>query len=116
MIIIISLAIIGFCLSAYSYFVEKKVQAEPDYKAACDISDKISCTQVAKSPYTKLLFFSNSVIGMVYYVLVALCAALQAHDLLLVLTIAGAIASAVLAYILYVKIKKVCIVCTAVYV
>lgn len=113
---ILILATIGFCISLYSYFVESKMKADATYKPACDINDRISCSKVMQSQYANIFFMSNSIVGMAYYVTVALLAYLELHTLIIVATTLGALASCVLAYLLYFKIKSLCIVCTSLYV
>jgi vitamin-K-epoxide reductase (warfarin-sensitive) len=114
--IIIILALIGFCISLYTYTVEKKIKDEPDYKPVCDLSDRISCTKPMKSPYANLFFASNAVAGMGYYLLVALLAFFNLNLLLVIATIGGCLVSAVMAYLLYFKIQSLCILCTSLYV
>lgn len=116
LVAIIILAIIGFCISLYTYTVEKKVRNEPTYQAACDLSDRVSCTKPMRSPYANLFYFSNAVAGMLYYVLVALLAAFDFNLLLQIATIAGFLVSVVMAYLLYVKVQSLCILCTSLYI
>lgn len=122
MICIILLAGIGFAFSLYAYIVEKKLKNDPTYKPACDISDRISCSKVATSPYANLFFVSNAVAGMLFYALVILLAVLILHGvlpderLLMIVLVCGVLMSVYLAYILYTKIKSLCLVCTATYI
>jgi vitamin-K-epoxide reductase (warfarin-sensitive) len=110
------LAAIGFALSLYAYLVDKKLKADPTYTPACDISDNISCSKVATSPYANLLSVPNAVIGMFFYALVMLFAWFGYEQLLMVAVIAGALISLYLAYLLYFKIKSLCLVCIATYI
>lgn len=112
---IIVLAAIGFCISLYTYWVERKIKTEPTYKPVCDLSDRISCTKPMLSKYANLFYFSNALIGTTYYVAVALLAYLQMTQLLLIITVAAAITTIALAYLLYFKIKAFCILCTSLY-
>jgi vitamin-K-epoxide reductase (warfarin-sensitive) len=109
------LAVLGFCISLYTYLLEKKVKKDPNYKPVCDISDKISCTKPMKSSYAALFYFSNAVIGMIFYAVIALLAFFEMHKLIALLAIAGFIASCILAYVLYSRIKSLCLLCTALY-
>jgi vitamin-K-epoxide reductase (warfarin-sensitive) len=109
------LAILGFCISLYSYIVDRKIKATPDYKPACDISDRISCSKPLQSPYAHIFFFSNSLVSMVFYVIVGLLAALSALKLLFIISLISCMISCILAYILYVKIKALCLICTSLY-
>ncbi len=112
----IALATVGFCISLYTYITERKVKAMPNFKPMCDISDRISCSKPMKSEYSNIFFFSNAIIGMGYYVLIALLALYNATTLLLITTIAGCLVSCWLAYLLFFKIKSLCILCTSLYV
>lgn len=113
---ILILAILGFCISVYTYIVEKKVRAEPEYHAACDLSDTVSCTKPMKSPYANIFYFSNALAGMLYYTVIALLAAFDLHLLLQIATALGVCVSAVLAYLLYFKVRALCILCTSLYI
>jgi vitamin-K-epoxide reductase (warfarin-sensitive) len=112
----VALAGIGFGISLYLYLIEQKLKKEPGYKAACDINDRISCTKAMKSKYAGIFNVSNALLGMGYYLIVGILAFLGASHLLLLATIAGCICSAVLAYLLFFKIKTVCLMCCATYV
>jgi len=116
MVSLLTLAIVGFLISAYTYFIEKKIKEKPNYKPVCDVSDRISCTKPMKSPYANLFYFSNALIGGAYYIMIGVLTLLQMHQLLIMAAVCGCIISAVLAYILYFKIKSLCILCTTLYV
>lgn len=115
MLIIIILAAIGFCIAAYTYFTEKKFQKDPSFKPVCDISDKISCTKPMASPYANILFVSNAIIAMLFYVVIAIFALLHIKVAVLVTATAGVIGSLFLAYLLFFKIKTLCLLCTSMY-
>ncbi len=109
-------AVIGFCISLYTYLLEKKVKENPDFKPACDLSDRVSCTKPMFSPYANLFYFSNALVGMAYYFLIVVLALLHAPTLLVIATIGGFIVSCILGYFLYFKIKSLCILCTSMYI
>lgn len=113
---IIILALIGFCLSLYAYYLEYKVKNDEKFKASCDINDRISCTRPILSPYSHFFYFSNGVLGLIFYTLIALLAFFNLHLPLLILAVGGVICSCVLAYLLYFEIKSFCLVCTSLYV
>ena len=115
MLLLIILAAIGFCISAYAYFVEQKIRQEPDFKPFCDINDRISCTKPMKSQYSNLFFFSNAFVGMLYYVVVAVLAFFDTNMLLIITASVSMIITCFLAYILYFKIKSFCLLCSSVY-
>ncbi len=63
MIFIILLALAGIVISIYAYTVEMNISKNPEYKPACDISDKISCSRVMRSGYGKLFGISTGLFG-----------------------------------------------------
>ena len=109
------LAVIGFFISLYAYFLEKRIKADYSYKPICDISEQFSCSKPILSEYGQLIGFSNSLLGIAFYGLIFVLALMQQTTLLLYLSLASLLASAFLAYILYFKIKSVCLICTAIY-
>jgi vitamin-K-epoxide reductase (warfarin-sensitive) len=100
----------------YTYFLEKKVKEQPNYRPACDLSDRVSCTKPMKSQYGALFYVSNAIVGVAYYLMIIVLALLQNHSLLLFATATGVIVSAFLAYLLYFKIKSLCLLCTSLYI
>ncbi len=114
-IIIILLAFIGFCLSLYAYFVEQRVKKDPTYKPACNISDRISCTKPLVSPYGKLMGFSNSYLGLIYYPVLGLISLFGNTLSLVILATGSLLFTLYLAYILFTKIKSLCLICLSIY-
>lgn len=112
---IILLSLLGFSVSLYAYILEKKIKAYPAYKAACDISDAFSCSKPLLSEYGEIFGFSNSLLGMLFYATMAILAFLDRTNLLFYLSVASLLVSAFLAYILYFRIKTVCLICTSIY-
>jgi vitamin-K-epoxide reductase (warfarin-sensitive) len=112
---IIFLSLLGFSLSFYAYILEKKIKSNPTYKAVCDISDTFSCSKPLLSEYGEIFGFSNSLLGMLFYATMAILAFLGRTNLLFYLSVASLFASAFLAYILYFRIKTVCLICTTIY-
>ena len=113
--VIFILGLVGFCISLYTFCLEKKVKQDANYKPVCDLSDRISCSKPMKSSYANLFFFSNAFVGIVFYVLILLLAYFDALMLLRVVVIGGCLVSCVLAYLLYFKIKSLCLLCTSLY-
>jgi len=116
---ILSIALVaaaGFALSLYDYFVERKIMANPAYKPACDLSDRISCSKPILSQYGKLFFVSNALVGMAFYSVVFIAALLGLSQVLFILACGAIGASLVLAYILYFKVHALCLICSAIYV
>lgn len=116
MLSLVLLATIGLCISTYVFFLERKIRQLPEYKAVCDLSDKISCTKPAKSQYGSLFYISNGTTGIFFYLLVIIFALFEQRILLLTAAIAACIVSLFLAYLLYFKIKTVCLLCTSLYI
>ncbi|MFZ5954576.1 MAG: vitamin K epoxide reductase family protein [Candidatus Dependentiae bacterium] len=114
--LLIGLALIGLFISFYAWLLEQKLKKNPSYKPVCDLSDKISCTKPITSSYANLLYFSNSVWGMFYYLLITAVVLLGKFNLLTVITAGGVLASFVLAYILLFKIRSLCVLCVSLYV
>lgn len=116
MLYLMILALIGFCLSLYAYYLEQKVKNDEQYKASCDINDRISCTKPILSPYSHFFYFSNAILGLIFYALIAVLAFFNLHALLLFLAIGGVVASCILGYLLFFEIKSFCLVCTSLYI
>lgn len=112
---IIIIAIIGLAISLYGISVERKLQHDAQYKAACDISDTISCTRPFLSPYGKMLGISNIWASALYYCAIIILSILNFQMLLLLVSCAGVAVSVVFAYILYFKIRSLCLICTSLY-
>lgn len=116
---IISLFILSLCglaLCFYALTLEKKIQKDPEYKPACDINDMVSCSRTFLSPYGKISGSSPAKIGVIFYVALLFASAINLIQILFILSCMGIIASCVLAYIVYFKIKTLCLICTSVYI
>ncbi len=110
------LALIGFVISLYTYVIEQKVAQDASYKPVCDISDVVSCTKPMKSSYSAIFFVSNALVSMSFYLLVAVLAVAHATTLLLIATSVAFIVTCIFAYVLYLKIRALCLLCTSLYV
>ena len=53
----------GVALSAYALYVEFKMAEDPEYRALCDVDEKISCTKVLNSTYARGFGLVNKVVG-----------------------------------------------------
>src|SRR3990172_4285807 len=116
MMIIIILATIGLIISIYGITIERKLQQDAQYKAACDISDSISCTRPFLSPYGKMLGISNIWASAFYYIVIIAAALMDYYRLLVLITLAGFLVTIAFAYILYFKIRSLCLICTSLYI
>jgi vitamin-K-epoxide reductase (warfarin-sensitive) len=110
------IAALGFFVSLYTYFVELKVAQNASYKAACDLTDRISCTKPITSPYGKLFGISNALLGIGYYALFFILTFFHATTALYVLALMAFLFSLYLAWLLYFRIRAFCILCTSTYV
>jgi len=106
---------VGFFLSLYSFYVERKVSSQKNYRAVCDISDKLSCTKAFTSGYGKVFGISNGLTGMLFYALVSIAAFYGALNLTFYLSILSVLASLYLAYVLQFKVRAVCLICYSIY-
>lgn len=113
--LIIILAAIGFCLSLYALYLDRKVQEDPNYHPVCNISDRISCTKPITSGYGKLFGFSNSILGIIFYPILGLLAFLNQPTVLLLAASGLLLFTIFLAYVLFAKVKAICPVCIAIY-
>ncbi|HJM68554.1 MAG TPA: vitamin K epoxide reductase family protein [Candidatus Babeliales bacterium] len=114
--IIVSVAVVGIILCLYGFAIEQKVGKDKRYKPVCDLSAGISCSKAIKSKYGKFFGVSNTLVGMVYYLTIVFLQYFNLSALTFYLTLFGACASIVLAFILYVRIKTLCLLCTTAYV
>ena len=110
------ISIIGFLLSAYAFFVERKIKKSNSYKPLCDISKKISCTKAFGSEYGSLAGVSNSSAGIFFYLVVVFLAFIGQLNYIFYLAIISVISSVYLAYTQITKIKSFCLVCSGIYI
>jgi vitamin-K-epoxide reductase (warfarin-sensitive) len=113
---VLIIALIGLGITLYGIMVEKKVQEDSQYKAACDISDKVSCTRTFTSPYAKMFGFSNIWALFFYYCTIIALYLCKAYYFVFLTAAAGCIVSIFFAYILYFKIRTLCLICTSLYI
>src|SRR4029077_16459650 len=100
----------------YAYYLDYKLQANQNYNAACDINDQMSCTKVAKSPYSKTFGIPNALLGLAYYALIIGLVLTNQPQYLGYLVVGGLLATAYYAYLLFFVIKTICLVCTSTYI
>ena len=112
---IYTVSIIGFLLSIYAFFVEKKIKKSNTYKPLCDISKNISCTKAFDSKYGSLTGISNSFAGIFFYLIIFFMAFLGQLNYIFYLAIISVIGSIYLAYTQITKIKSFCLVCSGIY-
>jgi len=103
-IIVLVLAFLGFCISWYIYYKKNKQE-----KMVCYLGE--DCDKVISSKYNKLFGFSNEILGMLYYIFVAVLVVLLIYgvesiliSLYLVLVLAGIGAVLFSIYLTYIQI------------
>lgn len=108
-------SLIGFFIALYFYMTEQRLKRNKGFRPACDITQRVSCTKVIKSRYGHMYSVSNAAIGLVFYTIVCLCAYFEWLRAALVITAIGCVVSLVLAYLIYVRERLYCLLCTALY-
>jgi vitamin-K-epoxide reductase (warfarin-sensitive) len=108
-------ASVGFLLATYAIYVERKLQKNAAYQPVCDIGNKVSCKAAFNSEYGKFLGISNAIFGIIFYTAFIATTYTQFTILLWSMSIASVLGSIYLAYISYIKLRNLCIVCTATY-
>ena len=109
------LAMLGLIIALYGFTVERSLKKDMLYKAACDISDTISCTRPMLSQYNSMLGISNSLAAMIYYAIIIVLLILEQQQLLMIVLASGLVVTVIFAYILYFKIRSLCLICTSLY-
>src|SRR5579872_4759076 len=112
-VFIVVLSLIGLAISLYGMMVERKVTNNMQYKAACDISDAVSCTKTFTSPYNKMLGISNVRASALYYCAMLVLALVDSNTGVMILSCIGLCVTVCFAYILYFKIRTLCLICTS---
>lgn len=116
MIILLILAIIGFGVSLYGFFIEQKLKKDTNYKAVCDISERASCTKVLLSDYSKMFGIPNTILGMLFYTVIGIFTLLRLYTIVFLLSLGAVAVTVWLAYILYFRIQTFCFLCTTTYI
>lgn len=109
-------SIIGFLVCLYGLFVELKIKQNQNYKAACDISDRISCTKTFLSPWGSIFGISNIQLGAAAYFIMFVIALIGKTCLAFLLATGFMIATIFFAYILFTKVKTFCVICVSTYI
>ena len=109
-------ASLGILSSLYAWYIHFRHLRNPEYESICDINEEVNCTKVVTGKYGTIFSIPNSIWGFLYYSLILM---LSYHNLLLPifwLSILSVLGSIYLGYILYFKLRQMCILCTLVYV
>ncbi len=112
---ILLIATIGFLLSLYAYYVERRIKKEKNYVPFCDFKKNVSCSKAFTSRYGHLAVLPNSLYGIIFYVLVMVLTVLDFSTPVFFLSLIASLGSIALAYLSYVKQHNFCVICTAVY-
>ncbi|UJR25880.1 hypothetical protein I4U23_007230 [Adineta vaga] len=123
------LCLVGISLSLYAFYVETRVTKDRSYRAACDISERMSCSRVLTSrwgrgfglfPDDSPLNLPDSLFGFMFYCLSLILNRSYTSKLIarlrVILSIMTNLGSVYLSYILYFVLHDVCIVCCGMYV
>ena len=110
-----TVADIGFLLSLYAFFVERKAEKEKKYKPFCDLNETVSCTKAFTSDYGKFLGLSTALWGVFFYIGLVLLTFLHNPLYLMIAVCISIPMTLYLAYASYIKLKTFCLVCTSVY-
>jgi len=116
MLFIQILSIIGILLSLYTLYLHVKINNNANYRAICDINDRMSCTKTIKSKAGKIFGIPNGIFGIGFYVLLLILIYLNFINYVFYLAVLGLISTVYFAYELYFKMKMFCLVCNGIYV
>ncbi|MCF7865928.1 hypothetical protein K9L67_02625 [Candidatus Woesearchaeota archaeon] len=108
--------VIGFLLSLYSLLVSINFERDKNYVAFCDFRSGISCTKAFSSRFGALFGFKNSVLGLFFYVVLFIFYFFNDFFSSLMLLVFVNLFDLFLAYILFFKIRTICVVCICIYV
>lgn len=108
-------SLIGVALCLYGLHIQHRLRVNPNYKAACDLSDRVSCTQTFRSQYGALLGISNIYMGLLFYAGMAVCAFFSLTTLFKLGACGALVVSIYLAYLQYIKLRIVCLLCSSLY-
>lgn len=108
-------ALLGIAVSLFGLLLDFKVKADPNFKAACDISERSSCTKTLKSKYSRILFgISNTYFGILFFGVIAWLAYVGGYQHEIFYSAAvGTLVSLWLALVIYFKQKNYCSLCIA---
>jgi len=122
------LCLVGISLSLYAFYVELRKINDPSYRAACDISEGMSCSRVLTSRWGRgfglfnsdsFLNIPDSLFGLMYYCLSLILnrpyTSKTIARLRFIFSILTNLGSIYLSYILYFILHDICFVCCGMY-
>jgi len=107
---------LGLLGSLYTWYIHFRHIRNPEYESVCDINEEVNCTKVVTGKYGSMFLMPNSIWGFLYYSIIL---TLVYHGLLVPifwLSIISVIGSIYMGYLLYFKLRQMCILCTLIYV
>lgn len=110
------LALVGLFLSIYTVMVERRARKEKNYRPVCDIQKHVSCTKAFASKYGSHLGVSNGFFGAMFYLAIIVLISIDLYFWAFCLAIVSVIGSLYLGYVLFFRLKDICIVCTSIYI
>ncbi len=113
---IVVLSVMGIIISLYGIMVEKNIANNQQYKPSCDISDTVSCTRAFLSPYSKMFGVSIVWAALFFYSTLLAFALAECIGVVIALCIFGLAVTMAFAYVLYFKVRTVCLICTSLYI
>lgn len=127
--IVTALCVVGVGLSLYAFYVETRKANDPSYQAACDISERMSCSRVLTSRWARgfglfesdsILNLPDSLFGLIYYCLSFILnrsyRSKTIARLRVIFSIITNLGSIYLGYILYFVLNDICVVCCGMYI
>ena len=113
---IFTIAIIGLILAIYAFYTERKLAKNKNYKAVCDFNEQLSCSKNFKSAEAKTFFIPNSVLGILFFIIIIILAYFNRLDYIFYISLPSTLFTIYLAYVSYIKLKNFCLVCTSTYI
>src|SRR6516164_1444696 len=118
-------ALVGFVASAAAAYVHYQLLYDPTYRSFCDVSSRISCTEVYMSRYSTYRGVPVAIFGALWFAVAALLSVtgLRARDAvresvpgyLFVLSTLALSVILYLGYASFVILNTVCVLCLATY-
>lgn len=109
----ILVAVLGIVVSLYATYISAELKKDESYAPVCDINEQVSCSKALKSKESRLFFgIKNSVLGIFAYAAVILVVLFELPLPLWILTTPMLLVTLYLAYVLYIRDRNLCLICT----
>lgn len=109
------LIFLGLIASFYALSVNLRMKNDKKYKPLCDLNNKISCSKAFKSDKGRIFGLPNPVYGIIFYSFIVFLHTSGMFLIVKVAIIISVIASFYLAYVLFFRIRTICVVCISIY-